>query len=85
MNGVFALFGAFLAFIIPMSVPLAAQRWQSLGIITAIGVALFVWVDIDLGNPTGFAQSLGPFVFGLMLFGFAAGVLAKFVMLISKR
>lgn len=85
MNGVFAIFGAFVAFVIPMALPLAAQRLQSLGIIATIGIAVFVWIDIDLGNPDGVTQSLGPFVFGLMLFGFAAGVIAKFVMLMGKR
>jgi hypothetical protein len=85
MSGLAALFGAFIAFLVPMAVPLAAQRLQSLGIITVIGIAIFIWIDIDLGNPAGVTQSLGPFVFGLMLFGFAAGVIAKFVMLVAKR
>ena len=85
MNGVFAIVGAFLAFIIPMSIPLLAQRWQTLGLIATIGIGLFVWIDIDLGNPAGVTQSVGAFVFGLMLFGFAAGVIAKVVMLAVRR
>ena len=85
MSGAFALIGAFLAFMVPIAVPLFAQRWQSFGIVVAVGAAFFAWVTYDLAKPTGITQAFGSFVFGLMLFGFAAGVIAKFVMLLGRR
>lgn len=85
MTGALALIGAFLSFIVPLGVPLFAQRWRTLGIVAVIGVLFFVWVNLDLGNPAGVTQAFGPFLFGLMLFGFAAGVIAKFVMLTARR
>ncbi len=85
MSGIFALVGAFLAFAVPIAVPLFAQRWRTLAIIAAVGMLFFVWVNIDLDNPTGISQAFGPFIFGLMLFGFAGGVIAKFVMLTGRR
>jgi hypothetical protein len=85
MSGALALIGAFLSFIVPVAIPLFAQRWRTLGIVAALGAAFFLWVNADLANPTGISQTLGPFLFGLMLFGFAAGVIAKFVMLTARR
>ena len=85
MSGVLALVGAFLAFMIPIAVPLFAQRWRTLAIIAALGSAFFTWANTDLANPNGMAQMLGTFLLGLMLFGFAAGVIAKFVMLAGRR
>ena len=85
MGGAVALIGAFLAFSVPIAVPLFAQRWRTLGIVVVIGALLFAWVSYDLANPAGMTQALGPFMFGLMLFGFAAGVIAKFVMLVGRR
>jgi len=85
MGGVIALFTALLAFGIPIAVPLFAQRWRTLGIVALLGALFFAWVNFDLAAPDGVTQALGPFTFGLMLFGFAAGVIAKFVMLVSRR
>jgi hypothetical protein len=85
MSGAFALVGAFLAFAIPIGVPLFVTTWRSFAIVVAAGVLVFAWVTFDLANPLGVTQSLGPFVFGLALFGFAAGVIAKFVMLLGRR
>ena len=85
MGGAIALIGAFLAFSVPIAVPLFAQRWRTLAIVVGLGALFFAWVSYDLANPTGMTQALGPFAFGLMLFGFAAGVIAKFVMLVGRR
>ena len=85
MSGVLALVAAFLAFMVPIAVPLFVQRWRTLGIVVVAGVLFFAWVSADLGTPGGITQGLGPFVFGLMLLGFAAGVIAKFVMLVGRR
>ena len=85
MGGAFALFGAFLAFAVPISVPLFAQRWRTLGIIVGLVALFFALVSYDLANPGGLTQVFGPFVFGLMLFGFGAGVIAKFVMMLGRR
>jgi len=85
MSGVIAIITALLAFGIPIAVPLFAQRWRTLLILLVLGALFFGWVTLDLAAPDGITQSLGPFTFGLMLFGFAAGVIAKFVMLVSRR
>lgn len=85
MGGAIALVGALLAFCVPIAVPLFAQRWRTLGIVAVLGALFFIWVNHDLGNADGVTQALGPFTFGLMLFGFAAGVIAKFVMLTGRR
>ncbi len=85
MSGAFALFAAFLAFAIPISIPLFAQRWRTFGAIVALGALFFAWVNHDLANPSGVSQMLGTFLLGLALFGFAGGVIAKFVMLVGRR
>ena len=85
MSGALALFAAFVAFMAPVAIPLFAQRWRSLGIVVALGLLFFTWATLDLANPAGITQALGTFVLGLMLFGFAAGVIAKFVMLVGRR
>ena len=85
MGGAIALIGAFLAFSVPIAMPLFAQRWRTLGIVVGLGALFFAYVSYDLANPAGMTQLLGPFTFGLMLFGFAAGVIAKFVMLLGQR
>jgi uncharacterized membrane protein len=85
MGGAIALIGAFLAFSVSIAVPLFAQRWRTLAIVIGLGVLFFAYVSYDLTNATGMTQLLGPFTFGLMLFGFAAGVIAKFVMLVGRR
>jgi hypothetical protein len=85
MGGVVAIITALLAFGIPLAVPLFAQRWRTLLILMLLGALFFGWVTLDLASPDGITQTLGPFTFGLMLFGFAAGAMAKFVMLVSRR
>jgi hypothetical protein len=85
MSGALALVAAILAFCVPIAVPLFAQRWRTLAIIAALGGAFFAWASADVANPDGASQMLGPFLLGLMLFGFAAGVIAKFVMLVGRR
>ncbi len=85
MSGVIAITTALLAFGIPITVPLFAQRWRTLVVLLVLGVLFFGWVTLDLAAPNGITQALGPFTFGLMLFGFAAGAIAKFVMLLSRR
>ena len=81
MSGVLALVGAFLAFAIPISIPLFAQRWRSYLVILAAGVMYFGWMTVDIN--AGGSGLGGPFLGGLMLFGFAGGAIAKFVMLLS--
>lgn len=85
MAGAIALVATLLAFFVPLAVPLFAQRWRTLIVIAALGAAFFGYVTWDLGNASGPAHLLGPFLSGLMLFGFAGGLLAKFVMLLSRR
>lgn len=85
MSGILAVVAALLAFGVPIAIPLFAQRWQTLTIVAAAGISFFVMVNFDLDNPAGISQAFGPFLFGLMLFGFAAGVIAKFVMLVGRR
>ena len=85
MSGALALVAAFLAFMVPVAIPLFAQSWRAFGAIVALGLLFFTWATLDLANPTGVTQALGTFVLGLALFGFAAGVIAKFVMLVGRR
>ncbi len=85
MSGAFALVGAFLAFAIPIAVPLFVTTWRGFAIAVAAGGLFFTWVTFDLANPAGITQALGPFVLGLALFGFAGGAIAKFVMLLGRR
>ncbi len=85
MGGIFALILAFVAFAVAIAMPLFAQRWKTVGIMVAGAVLFFGFVTYDLPHPDGITQVLGPFVFGLMLFGFAGGVIAKFVMLLGRR
>lgn len=88
--GTVAIVAALLSFAIPLAIPLFAQRWRTFVLILALGAAFFAWLtwDIqraDLGNPPGEENWIGPFLGGLMLFGFGAGAIAKFVMLLAKR
>jgi hypothetical protein len=85
MSGAIALIVAFLAFMVPIAIPLFAQSWRTFGLVIVLGVLFFSWATIDLASPSGITRALGTFVLGLMLFGFAAGVIAKFVMLVGRR
>lgn len=82
MSGVLALIASFLAFAIPISIPLFTQRWRSFLVVLGLGIVFFGWMTIDING--GGAGLGGPFLGGLMLFGFAGGTIAKFVMLLSR-
>lgn len=85
MAGLFALVAAGLCFMVPLAVPLFAMRWRSFFVLLGLGAAFFGWLTLDLPNPQGISQMLGSFLGGLMLIGFAAGAIAKFVMLVGRR
>jgi hypothetical protein len=86
MAGLFAIVASFLAFVVPLGVPLLAQRWRSYFITLAIGAAFFAWLTWDIGRQAPGTEGFpGAFLGGLMLFGFAGGAIARFVMLLSRR
>lgn len=90
MAGFVAIVVSVLAFLVPLAVPLFVMRWRSYLVVLAIGVAFFTWLTLDLqrasvGDPVGEPNWIGPFLGGLMLFGFVAGAVAKFVMLLGRR
>jgi hypothetical protein len=81
---------ALLAFLVPLAIPLFALRWRTFVTILALAVAFFAWLTLDLqraalSDPPAEPNWIGPFLGGLMLFGFAAGAIPKFVMLLGKR
>ncbi|WP_417309322.1 hypothetical protein [Devosia sp.] len=84
MAGLFAIFFSFLAFVVAVAVPLFVQRWRTLAIVVAGAVIFFGWLTWDLARPDN-GNWIGPFIGGLMLFGFAGGLIAKFVMLVGQR
>lgn len=88
--GTFAIIAALLSFAVPLAIPLFAQRWRTFALILALGAAFFAWLTWDLqraspGDTPGSGNWIGPFLGGLMLFGFGAGSIAKFVMLLGRR
>lgn len=87
MSGIVAIVAAFLAFVVPLAITLLVQQWRTFFMVLAAAVAFFGWLTLDLqrGEPSGLAALLGPLLGGLMLFGFAAGAIAKFVMLVGRR
>ena len=86
MAGLFAIVASFLAFMVPLGIPLLAQRWRSFFVTLAFGAAFFAWLTWDIGRqPAGTESFPGAFLGGLMLFGFAGGAVARFVMLLSRR
>ena len=86
MSGLVALVVSALAFLVPLAVPLFAQRLRTFAIILAIFVVFFLWLNGDIASsPPGQPHWLGPFLGGLMLVGFTGGAIAKFVMLVSRR
>jgi len=86
MAGLLAIIASFFAFVVPLGIPLLAQRWRNFLITLALGAAFFAWLTWDLGRqPPGAESFPGAFLGGLMLFGFAGGAIARFVMLISRR
>ncbi len=82
MSGVFAILSSLLAFLVPLAIPLFAQRWRSFAIILGLGALFFWWLTLDVERPQSI---IGTFLGGLMLFGFGAGLIAKFVMLVGRR
>lgn len=86
MEWLLALVAAFLAFAIALAVPLFVQRWSRLALVVLVGAAFFAWLTWDLGQAAaGEIKLIGPLLGGLMLFGFAGGVIAKFVMLVARK
>lgn len=86
MAGLVAIIASFFAFVVPLGIPLMAQRWRSYFMTLALGAAFFAWLTWDLGRqPPGTESFPGAFLGGLMLFGFAGGAIARFVMLLSRR
>lgn len=84
MGGAVAIFVGLLCFAVPLAIPLFAQRWRTFAIVVALGVTFFAWLTVDI-QQAGDQHWIGQFLGGLMLFGFAGGTIAKFVMLISRR
>jgi hypothetical protein len=84
MAGAIAIAGALLSFLIPLAIPLFVQRWRTFAIILLLAAAFFAWLTWDLQR-AGTGNWIGPFLGGLMLTGFAAGAIAKFVMLVGLR
>lgn len=80
--GTFAIIAALLSFAVPLAIPLFAQRWRTFAIILALAAAFFAWLTWDIQRGGSW---IGPFLGGLMLFGFGAGAIAKFVMLLGRR
>lgn len=86
MGGVIAIVVAVLAFMLSFALPMLTRRWRSFALVLALGAAFFGWVSWDLGQQPPDAQSFpGAFIAGLMLAGFSAASLARFVMLISRQ
>lgn len=85
MDALFALVLAFLAFSVPMAIPLFAQRWRSLGLVVLAGALFFGWLTLEMPVEGTLPNGIGQFLGGLMLFGFAGGVIARFVSLLGRK
>ena len=85
MEGIWAIILAFICFLVPMAVPLFAQRWRSFAVVLALGAVVFGWLTLEMPTPGTIPAGIGAFLGGLMLFGFAAGAIAKFVQLVGRR
>ena len=83
MGGVVAIVLSVLAFAVPLAIVLFTMRWRSFAIVLALGAAFFWWLDGDIRSAAG-GGAIGAFLGGMMLAGFGAGVLAKFVMLLGR-
>jgi hypothetical protein len=83
MEGVLALSASLLAFVVPLALMLFLQRWRAFLVAVAAGVAVFAAMTVDFAN--GGTAIVGQFLGGLMLFGFAGGTIAKFVMLLTRQ
>ena len=85
IEGTLAIVLAFVCFAVPMAVPLFAQRWRTLVITVLVAGLFFGWLTLEMNTPGTIPASIGSFLGGLMLFGFAAGAIAKFVALVGRR
>jgi len=85
LDGIWAIFLAFICFLVPMAVPLFAQRWRTLIVILVLAAVFFGWLTLEMPSPGTIPAGIGAFLGGLMLFGFAAGAIAKFVQLLGRR
>lgn len=83
--GFWALLLAGLCFIGAMALPLALPGWRSLLAVTVVAAAFFGWMAMEVEVPGSLAQSVGPFLAGLLLVGYAAGAIARTVGLIGRR
>ena len=83
MGGVLALIVSVLAFAVPLAVVLFTMRWRSYAVVLALGAAFFWWLDMDIRTAPG-GGAIGAFLGGMMLVGFGAGAIAKFVMLVGR-
>ena len=84
IEGTLAIVLAFLCFLVPMAVPLFAQRWRTLIIVVIVAALFFGWLTLEMNTPGTIPAGIGSFLGGLMLFGFAAGAIAKFVTLLGR-
>lgn len=84
IEGIWALFLAFLSFVLPMAIPLFVQRWRTLLLVVGLGVAFFAWLTVEMPNPGSIPSGIGAFLGGLMLFGFAGGVIARLVQMLGR-
>jgi hypothetical protein len=85
IEGIGALLLGFFSFVVPMAIPLMAQRWRTLLAILAVGAVFFGWLTLEMPVAGSIPAGIGAFLGGLMLFGFAAGTIARFVMLLGRR
>jgi hypothetical protein len=85
MMGGWAILLAVFTFLGSMAVPLFAQRWQSLLGLSAAAALFFGWLTLEVDKPDTLAATIGAFLGGLMLTGFAFVAIARFVMLVGRR
>jgi hypothetical protein len=50
-----------------------------------VAAVFFGWLTVEMPTPGTIPEGIGAFLGGLMLFGFAAGAIAKFVTLVGRR
>ena len=85
MDGAWAIFLAVICFVVPVAVPLFTQRWRSFLAVLLLGTLFFGWLTLEVNTPGTIPSGIGAFLGGLMLFGFAAGAIVKFVQLLGRR
>lgn len=85
IEGTWALVLAFICFLVPMAAPLLALRWRTFLIMLAVAAVFFGWMTVEVPVAGSIPAGIGPFLGGLMLTGFAFGMIAKFVGLVGKR